>query len=354
MKAKIKEIKGNSFMLFLKVKRCVNTNGMRTESMFPLEELSNIEINLISKIGKVVPLPFETRGDGLIDVLVSELNCGTYSLEIKGTYYNKSVRAFKDNILGIAESLDCCCDEDGYQVPITLHVQGVANPTIISEEYSLPLVEISYPKIPSEGGSVYPNLTYSQTKTTIWSDYRKVEEEITTGAEVVFTGASSDGKVTASATIEKEERVIATVTVDVTLNGLTSTRIVDVYQEKVERLGRFYIGGISSKATDFRNLGVEDLLAESTMYTISKAKTDSYEATKTCVFLLIPLNTLDITRFDYVSGGLKTDILADDMWNLTHDHVYINGETYKVVGYRSGGITPDDPLTFNYQVSFIS
>lgn len=116
----------------------------------------------------------------------------------------------------------------------------------------------------------------------------------------------------------------------------------------------FYIGNVQSNASGFSALTADTLATNATKYSISATKSTQFKATQSCVFLLIPTSHqhLSLTKMQYTSGGMTTNVLADQMWNLTHDDVTIGDTTYKVYGYRSGGITSTDPLTFDYTITY--
>ena len=122
------------------------------------------------------------------------------------------------------------------------------NTTVSSEEititqaagtrtYANPVIEtISYASdIPAEGGSITPNVTYSQTWG--WNGSTTGGGTITTGGDLTFTGAGVDpdtGEVTASDldTTVKSRTKVATASVTVVLNGKTSAaKTADAYQE---------------------------------------------------------------------------------------------------------------------------
>ena len=122
------------------------------------------------------------------------------------------------------------------------------NTTVSSEEititqaggtktYANPVIEtISYASdIPAGGGSITPNVTYSQTWG--WNGSTTGGGTITAGGDLTFTGAGVDpdtGEVTASnlGTTIKPRTKVATASVTVVLNGKTSAaKTADAYQE---------------------------------------------------------------------------------------------------------------------------
>lgn len=107
-------------------------------------------------------------------------------------------------------------------------VQGAGSRT-----YSDISVTFSYPEMPAAGGTVKPQLSYSQTWG--WNGATTGGGTITSGAEVSYSGTgvdASSGSVTVNTlgTAVKDRSKIAGATVTVKLNGKTANRTVDIYQ----------------------------------------------------------------------------------------------------------------------------
>ena len=74
----------------------------------------------------------------------------------------------------------------------------------------------------------------------------------------------------------------------------------------------------------------------------------SFEAQKSCFFILLDENGAQLSKCSYTSGGLTTDILNNDAWNVVHEDIEVNGRRYRIFAYRNGGVTPDDPQTYDF------
>lgn len=114
----------------------------------------------------------------------------------------------------------------------------------VVEEYSTPLISISYDSIPASGGTVLPKTTVSQEARYSSNS----TAQITSGGEWVFDGADNEdtGSVTRSTlgTVPIDTRVVAEISATLTLNGKSVTKDVQVTQlgNKLEDLR---IGGNS-------------------------------------------------------------------------------------------------------------
>ena len=98
--------------------------------------------------------------------------------------------------------------------------------------YSIPEISLIYNVIPASGGTVTPNLTYSQTWG--WDGESSGGGIITSGGDISYSGATeSSGEVSAKSkgTELSESTIVATVTVNIRLNNITGTATTDVYQE---------------------------------------------------------------------------------------------------------------------------
>lgn len=98
--------------------------------------------------------------------------------------------------------------------------------------YSIPEISLIYNVIPASGGTVTPNLTYSQTWG--WDGESSGGGIITSGGDISYSGATeSSGEVSAKSkgTELSESTIVATVTVNIRLNNITGTTTTDVYQE---------------------------------------------------------------------------------------------------------------------------
>ena len=98
--------------------------------------------------------------------------------------------------------------------------------------YATPEITLLYDIIPASGGTVIPNLTYSQTWG--WDGEIFGGGIINTDGIIIYSGATeTTGNVTAPSknSVVSEQTVVATVTVTVELNSVIGTKTVDVYQE---------------------------------------------------------------------------------------------------------------------------
>ena len=98
--------------------------------------------------------------------------------------------------------------------------------------YSIPEISLIYNVIPASGGTVTPNLTYSQTWG--WDGESSGGGTITSGGDISYSGATEpSGEVSAKSkgTELSESTIVATVTVNIRLNNITGTATTDVYQE---------------------------------------------------------------------------------------------------------------------------
>lgn len=224
-------------------------------------------------------------------------------------------------------------------------------PVITSVEYSSPVVSLSYQKASASGGTLIPTLTYSQTKTSHLSDGSTQSETITSGATIVWENADADGKVVVPSSIVTSEHDVVTVKAVVTLNGRTAEATYTIRQSAYVPTVTYdyYIGQMTKTKSEFTALSDNDLITSLSKKTISANKSDSFKATQNCVVLLVPA-TLSLSKFQYTSGGMTTNVLADNMWNLDHADVTVNGKAYKVYGYRFNGVTESDPLTYDYSI----
>lgn len=101
--------------------------------------------------------------------------------------------------------------------------------------YATPEITLLYDIIPASGGTVTPNLTYSQTWG--WDGEISGGGIINTDGIIIYSGATeTTGNVTAPSknSVVSEQTVVATVTVTVELNSVIGTKTVDVYQEANE------------------------------------------------------------------------------------------------------------------------
>lgn len=100
----------------------------------------------------------------------------------------------------------------------------------VVEEYSTPLISISYDSIPPSGGTVLPKTTVSQEARYSSNS----TSQITSGGEWVFDGADNEdtGSVTRSTlgTVPIDTRVVAEISATLTLNGKSVTKDVQVTQ----------------------------------------------------------------------------------------------------------------------------
>ena len=100
--------------------------------------------------------------------------------------------------------------------------------------YEQPVINLSYPVISAAGGTVNPNMSYSQKWT--WNGVPGSGGTSTTGASVSYSGTSvnaSNGSVTAGSkgTTVSGVTTVTTATVSVSLNGKNGTKSATVQQE---------------------------------------------------------------------------------------------------------------------------
>lgn len=106
---------------------------------------------------------------------------------------------------------------------------------------------LTYSIIPAKGGTVQPNLSYSQTWG--WNGKTTGGGVITSGGEISYSGAGSDGSVSAvsKGTTVSEQTIVATPSVTVKLNGKSGGGSAVVYQQanNVDSYGDISIAAFS-------------------------------------------------------------------------------------------------------------
>lgn len=113
---------------------------------------------------------------------------------------------------------------------------------------------------------------------------------------------------------------------------------------------KWYVGQIDGSASAFTILSTEDLVnACGTPKSFSTTDNIDYTVSKKCVFVLIP-SDVTFTKFQYTSGGLTTDVLGNNAWNIEHDDVIIDSVNYKVYGYRLGTLTSSNTQIYNIAI----
>lgn len=130
---------------------------------------------------------------------------------------------------------------NGYTVTVTATGEGsksaskevVFNQAAGTKSYANPVISVfTYPTIAAKGGTVTPNIEYSQTWG--WNDSTTDGGTITTGAALSFTGSkvTSEGSVSASTkgTTVSGVTTVDTVTLKVTLNNKSVTKAFTVQQ----------------------------------------------------------------------------------------------------------------------------
>lgn len=114
----------------------------------------------------------------------------------------------------------------------------------VVEEYSTPLISISYDSIPASGGTVLPKTTVSQEARYSSNSI----SQITSGGKWVFDGADDEntGSVTRDSlgTVSIDTMVVAEISATLTLNGKSVTKDVQVTQLS-NKLEDLRIGGNS-------------------------------------------------------------------------------------------------------------
>ena len=114
----------------------------------------------------------------------------------------------------------------------TAEIEAICKQLENYKTYSTPEISLTYNVIPASGGTVTPNLTYSQTWG--WDGEISGGGTITSGGDISYSGATElSGEVSAKSkgTELSESTIVATVTVNVRLNNITGTKITNVYQE---------------------------------------------------------------------------------------------------------------------------
>lgn len=123
--------------------------------------------------------------------------------------------------------------------------------------------------------------------------------------------------------------------------------ILTPYQEP--QLPKYYIGQINATRTEFSEKTDEELLANSTSYAVTEDIEDYYIATENIIYLLIP-DTLEIGEMSFTDDSFTTYIGSNDMWNVSHDDVELDGVMYKVYGYRMNGVSGEHPTKYVYTI----
>ena len=218
---------------------------------------------------------------------------------------------------------------------------------ITQTEYSNVSVALSYTDIPASGGSVNPKLTYSQTRTDHYSNGTTKTTTITSGGTVAYL--SGNGVVSAVASTNTTRHKITTMNAVVTLNGKNGSASADVYQAAYVEQSKYRVGSVDATRSGFTTLTAEELKASSVEKTVGGAA--NYTANKNCFFVLVPTTKATLAACSYTSGGLVTDIMANDAWNVTHNDIMIDNITYKVYGYRNGGVSTSEPQVYDFTIN---
>lgn len=111
----------------------------------------------------------------------------------------------------------------------------------------------------------------------------------------------------------------------------------------------FYIGQVDATKAAFAQMSLEYILSHARKEEVESEKSGAYKATANCLMILVP-STLMLTEVKFTSSGLTTSVTGDNLWNLMHDDVTIEGVDYFVYGYRMPGVTEDDPLIYEYSI----
>lgn len=219
---------------------------------------------------------------------------------------------------------------------------------IVSVEYSEPEVNLSYGRIPSEGGVATPTYSYSQIKATIWSNGKTTTETLNEGATLKWN--IPDGIVEADANTFTSELLVKRVTLEVRMNGKSKSVSFNVIQDAYVELSKYFIGAIDSSTADFRNADLSEL--EEKMYEEGDLL---YTATKNCFVVMFPEN-ITFDKIGFADGEEEMEVytpLSISDFNLVHADEERDGKTYKVYGYRFGAVDADSPLTYQYTLKKI-
>lgn len=110
----------------------------------------------------------------------------------------------------------------------------------------------------------------------------------------------------------------------------------------------YYIGHLTSTKSAFETLE-DSYLTALLDAKEGNGKENNFIATKNCFVMLVPEDR-EITKCEYSEGGVTTSIVDNNLWNLSHTDIEIDGTIFNVYGYRFNGISEEDPLVFIYNV----
>lgn len=154
------------------------------------------------------------------------------------------------------------------------------------------ITAFGYPEIPAGGSTVYPTLTYKQTKTDSYSSGSSIPTTLTSGGKITYSGATNNtaGSVTASSrgTTEGSRQEVNKVTVTVALNSRSASSTVSVFQEanKLEKYSAYYNNSPDSVTLGYEQNSKEVVVCDATgtvVYTSGQSRT-SYQIPIACEF----------------------------------------------------------------------
>lgn len=270
---------------------------------------------------------------------------------------------------------------NGYTVTVTATGEGsksaskevVFNQAAGTKSYANPVISVfTYPTIAAKGGTVTPNIEYSQTWG--WNDSTTDGGTITTGAALSFTGSkvTSEGSVSASTkgTSVSGVTTVDTVTLKVTLNNKSVTKAFTVQQAaNSATYGAVTISG--GTVSDIPASGgtissMSGIRASQTItYTSGATRAGDVDITystavkasslETTVKARTKIGTLTATA---TGEGSKSATKAVDVYqaanSATYGNVSITGGSVSVIPASGGSVSSASGISASQTVSFTS
>lgn len=242
---------------------------------------------------------------------------------------------------------------------IIKYVMAVLNidNTIVSETYSDIEINLEYPKASCDGNLLTPTYSFIQNKIITYADGYEELIPVTNLDEALIDWDSNipgfsyqTGKVPIPISDNPEEHIVGYSELSITLNGITSTKKVNIIQEAYTNI-HWYAGAGPFNLEKFDLVTVDTFLRYSNGYSKETKEVTKTKESDYVFFVLIP-NYVIPDEFIYkgYDGTLVTyplyAILNEESWNtLNHDMIEIDGRKYTVKAC-SDYIENDGEMTF--------
>lgn len=206
-----------------------------------------------------------------------------------GSYYVNMSVANRGTVLGDARTTVLKVTYSGVSSQITLTQAANTKTTTYSD---ITITAFGYPEIPAGGSTVYPTLTYKQTKTDSYSSGSSTPTTLTSGGKITYSGATNNtaGSVTSPSrgTTEGSRQEVNKVTVTVALNSRSASSTVSVFQaaNKLEKYSAYYNNSPDSVTLGYEQNSKEVVVCDVTgtvVYTSGQSRT-SYQIPIACEF----------------------------------------------------------------------